>query len=585
MADKHIADGEAGFQAVNSTPDVCKVGNAVVPFDCFQRLSSEKQYSTTVRARGFSVLNVGSVISGTQSNAGSGVMSGTSLGSGDCTILTGSATVRVEGKPVARHGSDVGMNNLNCLGKLQTLVAPPVVVVKDNTIPCNNPPVSSPYLEAFMQDRQDASNSLMEKLRQSLDTSKTINSADKWTKEQIDKLRPVPLQGEAGQTIYDRESGEEIPLEVYNTRNDINAGLLRAALGFGASSVSGIFSFANSIEQFLLQDPRIKVLDSLILAENIKLGNVCAEGIWKDTEEYWDKLSSAASKAWDYFQDKWDKASPGDKAEMAGLALAELATLPMPASKAGWVGKAGKVGKIAKADEIITLNKVEDVVKASKVSDADVISKTRDASKTDEVAKAKAESKKGKDGVKVLKPKKIKCFYPYEGGKFKRLSKDGQEKYLKEYREQLQRQQDAINKMTAQEFKDARDLFDRQKRHPGSKDAQNKFREKYENEMRDRIYEELRNEGVSVSDARKRATEQAKEAMSGLAALHEPDMGAGGAGNPNPVTVGDRAVNSAIGGSWQHGRISVIDDMAKDAIDKGAGGSKMNVQLEVCERK
>lgn len=585
MADKHIADGEAGFQAVNSTPDVCKVGNAVVPFDCFQRLSSEKQYSTTVRARGFSVLNVGSVISGTQSNAGSGVMSGTSLGSGDCTILTGSPTVRVEGKPVARHGSDVGMNNLNCLGKLQTLVAPPVVVVKDNTIPCNNPPVSSPYLEAFMQDRQDASNSLMEKLRQSLDTSKTINSADKWTKEQIDKLRPVPLQGEAGLTVHDWESGEEIPLEVYNTRNDINAGLLRAALGFGISSVSGIASFANSIEQSLLQDPKIKVLDSLILAENIRLGNVCAEGIWKNTKEYWYKLSVAASKAWDYFQDKWDKASPGDKAEMAGLVLAELATLPMPASKAGW---GGKVGKIAKADEIIPLNKVEDVVKASKVSDADVISKTRDARKTDEVAKAKAESEKGKDGVKVLKPKKIKCFNPFNSEKFKKLSKDGQEKYLKEYREQLQRQQDAINKMTAQEFKDARDLFERQKRHPNAKKDQRNYRKKHQEKLEFSIQKQLIAEGVSGREAKNIAAKQAKEIMSGLAALHEPDMGAGGAGKSGPVAMGDRSVNSAIGGSWEHGkeggRISVIDHMAKNAIDKGAGRSKMNVQLEVCKR-
>ncbi|HAV1239775.1 TPA: hypothetical protein JGU28_004561 [Salmonella enterica] len=76
--------------------------------------------------------------------------------------------------------------------------------------------------------------------------------------------------------------------------------------------------------------------------------------------------------------------------------------------------------------------------------------------------------------------------------------------------------------------------------------------------------------------------------MSGLAALHEPDMVAGGAGNPYPTTMGNSTINSAIGKSWQNevkgGRISVIDDMVKDAIDKGAGNSKMNVKLEVCER-
>lgn len=41
MADKHIADGECGFQAVNSSPDVCQVGEAVVPFDSFQLLSNK----------------------------------------------------------------------------------------------------------------------------------------------------------------------------------------------------------------------------------------------------------------------------------------------------------------------------------------------------------------------------------------------------------------------------------------------------------------------------------------------------------------------------------------------------------------
>ena len=73
-------------------------------------------------ARGCRALNVGSVIAGTQSNAGKGVISGTSQGTGDCVILTGSPTVTIEGKPVAYHGSVVGINNHNCLGKLYTKI-------------------------------------------------------------------------------------------------------------------------------------------------------------------------------------------------------------------------------------------------------------------------------------------------------------------------------------------------------------------------------------------------------------------------------------------------------------------------------
>lgn len=147
MADKHIADGESAFLAVNSSPDACQVGDVVVPFDSFQLLSNKKQYSETVWARGFSVLNVGSVIAGTQSNAGKGVISGTSLSSGDCTVLSGSPTVSVEGKAVALHGSMVGMNNMNCQGTLLTKQAPPNMAVKDNAQPVIIRRFSSPRLE------------------------------------------------------------------------------------------------------------------------------------------------------------------------------------------------------------------------------------------------------------------------------------------------------------------------------------------------------------------------------------------------------------------------------------------------------
>lgn len=345
MADKHVADGEEGFRAVNSSPDACLVGIVVVPFDCFQVLSNKKQYSETVRARGFSVLNVGSVISGTQSNAGKGVISGTSLSSGDCTVLSGSPTVSVEGVPVALYGSLVGMNNMNCLGNLLTKLAPSNVVVKDNALPCNNPPVSSPFLEALTKSRQDAANGLMESLRDSLDFSGGIQTADEWTKKQIDKLRPAPLPGDSGQMIYDMESGTEIPVEVFNARNEINAGVVRGLLGFGRSIVSGIASLGNMLEQRCLEDPRVKPLDNMILAENIRLGNVCLEGIKKQIGNIRDNLEVMAGKEWDDFQ----KASPGDKAEMLTRLTAEVATLPLPVSKAGLASKVGVVSDTVKA--------------------------------------------------------------------------------------------------------------------------------------------------------------------------------------------------------------------------------------------
>jgi hypothetical protein len=121
MAERHVADGESEFVVVCVTPDFCKVGKYVVPFNSFQELSSEKSYITNVKARGERILTVGSAIKGTQGNAGSGIVSGTGLGRGDCVILTGADSVKASGMPVACHGSLVAMNNSNAFGRLYTM--------------------------------------------------------------------------------------------------------------------------------------------------------------------------------------------------------------------------------------------------------------------------------------------------------------------------------------------------------------------------------------------------------------------------------------------------------------------------------
>lgn len=124
MAEKHIGSQESQYMAISTAPDVCMVGNIPVPFDSFQDLSHIKSYVTNVRARGKSILTVGSVIAGTQSNAGKGISSGTSLGNGDCTIITGVPHIKCKGMPVARQDSLVAMNNGNTVGKLYTQINP-----------------------------------------------------------------------------------------------------------------------------------------------------------------------------------------------------------------------------------------------------------------------------------------------------------------------------------------------------------------------------------------------------------------------------------------------------------------------------
>lgn len=111
MSEKHIADAEAKWRVVNIGPDMCTVGGQVVPFDIYRELTPEKgNYSSNVHARGNKVLHVGSVNQGVVGNAGSGVVSGVSLGAGNNIVLKGSPSVKVNGQLCARHFDLCWMN-------------------------------------------------------------------------------------------------------------------------------------------------------------------------------------------------------------------------------------------------------------------------------------------------------------------------------------------------------------------------------------------------------------------------------------------------------------------------------------------
>ena len=108
---KHIADAESTFIVVNVTPDFCKVGKKIVPFDIFQQLAPEKNaYSTNVFARGKKVLLLDSVIKGVIGNAGEGVQSNVSQGAGHTRVIEGAKTVVTQGRLTARHLDEVLMN-------------------------------------------------------------------------------------------------------------------------------------------------------------------------------------------------------------------------------------------------------------------------------------------------------------------------------------------------------------------------------------------------------------------------------------------------------------------------------------------
>jgi hypothetical protein len=72
----------------------------------------------------------------------------------------------------------------------------------------------------------------------------------------------------------------------------------------------------------------------------------------------------------------------------------------------------------------------------------------------------------------------------------------------------------------------------------------------------------------------------AAERMGTMAALHNPDMIAGGR---DVVTMmGDRGVNSSIGAQWKD-RVADLDAAAKEVPESARGGTKMNAKLRRCK--
>ena len=63
MTERHIACAEDKFVIISVTPDFCRVGKSIVPFDISRKLTPEKaNYSTSVFVHDESVLMVDSLI-------------------------------------------------------------------------------------------------------------------------------------------------------------------------------------------------------------------------------------------------------------------------------------------------------------------------------------------------------------------------------------------------------------------------------------------------------------------------------------------------------------------------------------------
>ncbi len=274
-----------------------------------------------------------------------------------------------------------------------------------------------------------------------------------------------------------------------------------------------------------------------------------------------------AKEGMDAAIDDWVERSGYSTGAMIGGALAKAAVeVFMPT--AYWelipLAKAGKIASKG-AEAIGDLIKTEKAAEAGK--DA---GRATDATKADGADAPRTAS--GQDGGKIrtrkMKEVKVRCFKA--GPKTKNK--------IQEYDRQLKGQEDGLNNLTVQEYLEGRERFAKIKR-KGTGAAQREARQKYTNELARDLKDELIDQGIDGAEAKKIAEKMAANKMKTLAALHNPDLSAGG--KDTITDFGDRGVNSSIGGQWP-GRVEDLDKAALGVPVDERGTIKMNVKLKRC---
>jgi|GEM_PF-2389764 len=162
-----------------------------------------------------------------------------------------------------------------------------------------------------------------------------------------------------------------------------------------------------------------------------------------------------------------------------------------------------------------------------------------------------AGEKIGKDGVHItprrMKWHKVECF---KAGK--KIPKD---KHA-EFDRQLQRQEDALNRMTVDEYFKGREAYQRLGRRAKNTQA---ARRDEQAKLAKSLTEDYHKQGMSPMQAEKMANARSSEIMKGMAALHEPDLSAGGKDVIGGF--GDAQVNKSIGAGWRS-RVGGLDEAA-----------------------
>ncbi|MGR6838487.1 polymorphic toxin type 15 domain-containing protein [Aliivibrio wodanis] len=177
----------------------------------------------------------------------------------------------------------------------------------------------------------------------------------------------------------------------------------------------------------------------------------------------------------------------------------------------------------------------------------------------------------------TMKRFKVPCFKPGKTikGKFK-----GRERELEShFARQLKSQESGLNDLTVGEYLENRNRYKVMKR-KGTGLAQEEFRKDFSNDLKESLKNNY-NKKMLPKEAKTKAEQRTLNIMDNLAALHDPDMIAGGGDKVNRM--GNKSVNSSLGSQWRReSRLAKMDAQAQKALETVGSDTKMNVTLERC---
>ncbi|MDO6541508.1 polymorphic toxin type 15 domain-containing protein [Photobacterium sanguinicancri] len=212
--------------------------------------------------------------------------------------------------------------------------------------------------------------------------------------------------------------------------------------------------------------------------------------------------------------------------------------------------------------------------------------------KLDGVGNIAVHAAKKAKALKVMKKYTPPCFKP--GKALKKSFKNNPKKLEKEFYKQLKDQQDGINNMAVGQYLENRETLTGLVKEHGHKKArqiltnggaaQADARTKLVNKITKSASKSYRNQGMSTRVAEKLAAEKAEKTLKELAALHDPDMIAGG--DDKIRRLGNKNVNSSLGSQWaEESRVSNIDKAAKQAMANSGADTRMNIELTRCKQR